>query len=175
MIRLKRTKDTPAFVPDYMARSVGDIDFEQLAREGVRYLAFDADSTLVPYRGTDLAPKTLKFLSSKKHLFKGWCIATNRLTHDLEGVASSIESNLVQANWVVRKPKSAFFKRVLRHFGNPKPHEVAMIGDKLRADIWGGKRAGFITVWVEHLGPDNLMDRLTGLRTIERKLLNRYL
>lgn len=174
MRAVEREVNTPDFVPDYMAKSISDIDFELLAKSGVRYIAFDADSTLVPFRGVELAPQTLKFLRSKKKLFKDWCIATNRITHDLEGLAISLEAGIVQAGLLIRKPRRAFFSQVLKHF-DAKPGEVAMIGDKLRADMWGAKRAGFKTVWVEHLGKDNLMDRLIGLRQIERKLLGNYL
>jgi uncharacterized protein len=175
MQMLRREKTTPDYVPDYIAKSIRDIDFDELARKGVRYVAFDADSTLVPYRGVKLAPQTLEFLRRKLKLFDDWCIASNRITHDLDGLALSLKSGMVQAGWMVRKPRKEFYRRVLQHFDNPKPSEVVMIGDKIRADIWGGKRAGLKTVWVEHLGPDNLADRLLGIRRIERKLLSRYL
>lgn len=175
MRAVKREVNTPDFVPDYMAKSISDIDFELLAKRDIGYVAFDADSTLVPFRGIEIAPPTLKFLKSKQKLFKDWCIATNRITHDLQGLAISLQAGIVQAGWLIRKPRRAFFDQVLRHFGNPKPAQVVMIGDKLRADIWGAKRAGFVTVWVEHLGKDNPLDTIIRLRQIERRLLGKYL
>ncbi len=174
MREIKRHPTTPQFVPDYMARSIADIDFEALAAAGVRYVAFDADSTLVPSRGVSLSPQTKKLLVSKKKLFKKWCIASNRITHDLYDLGKAIDAGVVQAGLRGRKPKRKFFARVLDHL-NAQPDEVVMIGDKLLADIWGANRAGFMTVWVEHLGRDIIWDRAIGLRSIERRLLKKYL
>ncbi len=173
MIHIKREPRTPRFVPDYMAKSIADIDFNLLAEQGIRYVAFDADSTLVPWRGVEIAPSTRKFLREKQKLFKGWCIASNRITNDLEPLAESIGAGIVQASWTVRKPQRRYFKWVTKYF-KAKPSEIVMIGDKLLADIFGAKRAGFTTVWVEHLGTDSPIDQMVRLRQIERRLLKKY-
>lgn len=174
MITVSKTATTPSYVPDYMAASIDTIDFDLLKRQGIKCIAFDADSTLVPYRGIELSPQTTKFLHSKRKLFNKWCIASNRVTNDLEGIANDIDAGVVRANLWTRKPRRRFFKKVFRHLG-AQPHEVAMIGDKIIADIWGGNRAGCTTVWVERLGRDSLPNRLMRLRAFERQLLKRYL
>ncbi len=173
MKRITREVHTPRIVPDYMASSITDIDFKQLAKDGVKYIAFDADSTLVHYRGKTLSRKNRMYLLEQKQYFKKWCIASNRLTNDLWPLAESIGAELVQSTLTNRKPKRRYFDRVLRHLG-AKPSQTAMIGDKMIADIWGAKRAGFITVWVEHLGRDSLPDRLVRLRRFEKRMLNKY-
>lgn len=174
MIALERGVNTPRYVPDYIASSIADIDFKKLAKIGIRYVAFDADSTLVPYRGVKVATKTVAYLRDQQQLFKHWCIASNRITNDLPPLAESINASIVQATLRVRKPQLRYFQRVLRHL-KAKPSEVVMIGDKLIADMFGAKRAGFTTVWVEHLGRDSLIDRITHLRQIEKRLLKRYM
>lgn len=173
MIALEQGSKTPQYVPDYLATAVTDIDFERLARDGVKYVAFDADSTLVDYRGVEIAPATLKHLIKYRPLFKGWCIASNRITNDLLPLANSIDAGVVQATWWTRKPSRRFFSRVLRYF-KAQPAEVVMIGDKLVADIYGANRSGLKTVWVEHLGRDSLFDRLIHLRKIEKRVLKRF-
>lgn len=173
MIHIKREAKTPRFVPDYMAKSIEDIDFKLLAKNGVRYVAFDADSTLVPYRGIEISQSTIKFLKKQRPLFKNWCVASNRLTNDLDPLAKTIDASVIRAQGLFRKPQIRFFQHVLQHLG-AKPHEVVMIGDKLRADIFGAKRAGLTTVWVEHLGADSLFDQLIHLRKIERRLLKKH-
>lgn len=170
---MKRRVKTPRYVPDYLATSIEDIDFKRLSQAGVRFVAFDADSTLVPYRGVEIAPATIKYLQDQRQLFKNWCIASNRITNDLPPLAESIGAGIVQATLTVRKPQRRYFKRVLKHLG-AKPSEVVMIGDKLIADMFGAKRAGFTTVWVEHLGRDSLIDRTIHLRAFEKRLLKRY-
>lgn len=173
-MRRVRGKTDPAFVPDYMATSIADIDFDQLHNAGVRYIALDADNTLVPFFGVRMDPKSKRLLSRELKKFDGACIASNRLTDNLKELAADIGLEIVWAGIFIRKPKRRYFKRVLRHF-RAKPHEVAMVGDKLRADIWGGNRVGLVTVWVQQLGRDYLLDRLLRVRWFEQKVLNRYM
>lgn len=158
-----------------MAGSLADVDFEELKRIGVKYIAFDADSTLVQFRGKQLSDETKALLKSKRHLFENWCIASNRITNDLLPLAESMDAQVVRATILVRKPKELFFKWVMAHFGTENPAEVAMIGDKLIADMFGAKRAGFVTVWVEKIGPDIIWDRAFQVRRWERKLMQKYL
>jgi uncharacterized protein len=175
MRKIQRNSDTPQFVPDYMATSLLTIDFKELKKRGIKYIAFDADSTLVPYREIELSTETTKFLKQQKKLFTKWCIASNRVTNDLHNIAESMGVESVRAGWFSRKPKQVYFKRVMRHLGTTNPAEVAMVGDKLMADIWGGNRAGFVTVWVEHLGRDSLIDRIIRLRQLERRFMRHFL
>lgn len=173
MRALERQVNTSSFVPDYMARAIIDIDFKMLKQRGVRFIAFDADSTLVPFRGKALSEEARSFLAKQRQLFTDWCIASNRLTNDLLPLGESIDAQVIRATWLVRKPQQRFFAQVIRHFGC-QPHEIAMIGDKLLADIWGAKRAGMVTVWVERVGPDSPWDQVLQTRTIERRILRRY-
>ncbi len=173
MKKLKRAADTPDYVPDYMAKSLLDVDFEALRAAGIKYVAFDADSTLVHFRGRVLSAETKLFLRSKRGLFSGWCIASNRLTNDLVPLAESMDAQVIRASLWTRKPGRRFFAKVLQYLGG-KPAETAMIGDKLIADMWGGKRAGLVTVWVEKIGPDSPWDRLLGVRRREKRLMRRH-
>ena len=175
MRELPRKNTTPRFVPDYMASSLLDVDFKELKRRGVKYVAFDADSTLVPSRGKLLDPKTEAFLKKNRSLFKDWCIASNRITNDLLPLAKSMDAHVIQATIVIRKPQRRFFRWVLDYFKAAKPSEIAMIGDKLIADMYGGKRAGMTTVWVEKIGRDNPWDVLIQVRRWEKQLMKSYI
>jgi len=174
MRALKRDSKTPKFVPDYMATSLLSVDFKELKKRGVRFIAFDADSTLVDFRGKALLPETKLFLQEQRKLFESWCIASNRITNDLLPLAESMDAQIVQATIFVRKPQRKFFDWVIRHFG-AQPQEIAMIGDKLLADMYGAKKSGLITVWVEKIGQDSPWDRLIRLRSLERRLLKKFL
>lgn len=170
---LKRSASTPSFVPDYMAESVQDVDFKKLKSAGVKFIAFDADSTLVNFRGKALSDETKLFLQKQRKLFDGWCIASNRLTNDLLPIAKSMDAQVVRATLLNRKPQLRYFRQVISHFG-AKPYEVAMVGDKLIADMFGANKAGMVTVWVERIGKDNIWDRLIQLRHIEKRLVKRF-
>lgn len=165
---------TPKFVPDYMATSLLDVDFQALKKAGVQYIAFDADSTLVNYGGRKLSSKTRAFLQQNRKLFRKWCIASNRITNDLLPLGESMDASVIRATLFVRKPQGKFFDRVVKHFGG-KPEQIAMVGDKLIADMYGAKKAGFVTVWVERIGPDNPWDQVIQTRKLEKRLMRRYL
>lgn len=173
MKALRKEVNTSYFVPDYMARSLKDVDFAELRSQGIRFIAFDADSTLVAFRGRALSQDTKEFLLQQRQLFDDWCIASNRITNDLLPLGQSIDAQVIRATWTVRKPQRRFFDQVIRHFGG-RPAEIAMIGDKLFADMWGANRAGLVTVWVEKVGPDNPLDQLFQTRRIEHWILKRY-
>jgi uncharacterized protein len=174
MKRLERYATTPLFVPDYMATSLLHVDFKALQKAGVKHIAFDADSTLVHFRGRALSKETKAFLQRNRSLFESWVIASNRITNDLLPLAESMDAQVIRATLLTRKPSRRFFAQVIRHFG-AKPQEIAMIGDKLIADVYGAKRSGLIAVWVEKIGPDSPWDRVIRLRYWEKRLLRNFL
>lgn len=173
MRELLRKSNTPRFVPDYMASSLEDVDFVLLKNRGIKYVAFDADSTLVPSRGKLLDSKTAKLLKQWRGEFADWCIASNRPFHDLDGLANDMNAGIVYAHWLVRKPRRKFFQEVLDYFDGP-PEQIAMIGDKLIADMLGAKRAGMTTIWVEKIGRDNPWDQLLFVRRWEKRLMKAH-
>lgn len=174
MRKLERDISTPQFVPDYMATSLLSVNFKELKKIGVKHVAFDADSTLVHFRGRVLPEESKKFLQQQRSLFDSWVIASNRITNDLLPLAESMDAQVIRASLLIRKPQRRFFNQVIRHFGS-HPHEIAMIGDKLVADVWGAKRAGLVAVWVEKIGPDSPWDRIVRLRHWEKRLLRKFI
>ena len=173
MKKLRRLENTPYYVPDYIARSLQEIDFAALKAAGIRFVAFDADATLVPYRGTEITPPIQKFLQQNRKYFSSWCIASNRITNDLAPLGKAIDAEVIRATWFTRKPSRRFFQWVTDYF-DAEPHEIAMVGDKLIADMYGAKRTGFCTVWVEKFGKDSAHDRLFAVRHLENYLMRRY-
>jgi len=173
MDKLIKGRNSPNYVPDYIACSLKDIDFEELKNRGIKYLAFDADSTLVKFRGRKLNMPNLKLLRSKRKLFERWCIASNRPTNDLQSLGKSIDAEVVRAILFIRKPQKRYFNKVADYFNAPH-NQIAMIGDKLISDIWGANRVGFVTVWVSRLGSDNPWDKLIGIRKLEKRLMSKY-
>ena len=83
----------------------------------------------------------------------------------IDGVASSHD-----VGW--RKPDRAMYERALQLAGC-SPAEAFMVGDRLRADIWGAKQLGLRTVWRQPKSgvpqaniavvPDLVVDELTEL------------
>ncbi len=163
------------FLPDFMASSLLAVDFAQLAKAGVRYVAIDADGTLAEYRQSTIDEATKKHLMKQRKYIDDWCIASNRVTSGLDQLGQVIDAQVVPTNPLARKPRARYFRRVIEHFGADRPEEIAMIGDKLLADVWGANRAGMVSVWVEQLGPDSLSDRLFRVRQWEQRKIAQQL
>lgn len=161
------------FAPNYFAQSIEMVDFSVLKKRGVRFVALDADHTLVRFRGRKIKASTRLYLLDQKVYIDGWCIASNRITNDLGELSSSIKAPIVRSNMIIRKPKRRYFNRVINHF-QAEPHEIAMIGDKLLADVWGANRMGMVTVLVNPFGGDGIHDRAIGTRRWERFMTRRY-
>ncbi|MDZ7786037.1 MAG: HAD-IIIA family hydrolase [Candidatus Saccharibacteria bacterium] len=178
MKRIRNQQD-PLYVPDYFAGGVGDIDFAKLKKDGVKVLAFDADNTLIafslsPFHPKHIGDKLLKKLQKNRKLFDKWIIASNRPTNDLQELATSIRAQVVRAGLLHRKPRKEYFREVIKR-ADVKPGQIAMVGDKLLADMYGAKRTGMKTVMVKPVGADNPLDWLIQTRRLERWLLKKFI
>ena len=66
------------------------------------------------------------------------------------GLAELLEFIVTSAEVGYRKPHPRAFKAALAHWPDIRPDEIAMVGDRLDADIAGAKRAGLFAVWMRH-------------------------
>jgi HAD superfamily phosphatase (TIGR01668 family) len=172
MKKLKQPKSNGFLMkirPNYTAKSITDINFSLLNKQGVRYLAIDVDSTLVVYGSVEMNSKTLHFLKEikKKQQIKQIVLATNRQRRNLSLLAHKLDASIIHARGLRRKPRRLFFQDVIDHL-RAEPQTIAMIGDKLFTDVLGGNRAGMVTILVERHGPDLWLER--PLRLIEQQI-----
>lgn len=63
------------------------------------------------------------------------------------GIRSYFDFVLTSAACFYRKPHPRAFEIALAHW-NAEPHEAAMIGDSLEADIFGAKQLGLTAIWI---------------------------
>jgi len=68
---------------------------------------------------------------------------------DQAGLRRYLEVTLTSAAAGIRKPNPEIFRRALQHWGMG-PHETAMVGDSLGADVLGARNAGLFSIWVIH-------------------------
>lgn len=62
------------------------------------------------------------------------------------GLADAIDGYVTSHTTGWRKPHPAMFRRALE-IARCEPSDAFMVGDRLRADIWGAKQVGLRTVW----------------------------
>ena len=113
---------------------------------------------------------TLEVLDALKGRGYVLCAATNGLAcvqrPRVEALGGRIDRLFCSEAMGVVKPMEAFFARVLEETG-ARAEQCLMVGDSLRSDISGAKRAGMRTIWVNRKGqaageyaPDEIVENL---------------
>ncbi len=133
-------------IPNFLFESIYAIDPARLRARGVTLLLADLDNTLAPYgvktpseevrawkAGLEAAGITLFILSNSRKPGRAARFAQD-LGVPYEGHAG--------------KPKGGGFRRAMERCG-AQPAQTAIVGDQIFTDIWGGNRAGVLTLMVK--------------------------
>ena len=168
-------KTAPRYLPDFSAKSVMDIDFEQLKRLGAAHVLFDLDLTLRSHNAAEIEAEIITYLVElrDKGVISSLNLATNNI-HDVSRFSEPLGARVFQPfrykGRFAHKPHRVYFDRIVREL-NLKPSEIVMIGDKVQFDVAGGNRAGMWTVLVDPLSDDALHDKLLLVRWRHNRLL----
>src|SRR5438045_9150906 len=138
------------FRPALRAGSVEEIIPEFLAARGIRALMLDLDNTLVPWHGREVPAGVAEWIARMSEAGVRLCIVSN--THRpgrLRELAAVLGVQYVPSGG---KPRRGGFRRAMAAMG-VTADETAVVGDQVMTDIWGGNRAGCLTILVEPLSP----------------------
>lgn len=130
-------------IPNLYVKSIYDISYDELKKQGIKALLFDLDNTIINYDQTKLDVKAIEFLNELEKDFKVAIVSNSRNPRVLNAVG-----NHFPFVSFARKPLKVGFKKALKKL-NVKANEVAMVGDQLMTDVFGGNRMGFVTILVE--------------------------
>ena len=96
---------------------------------------------------------------------------------NLDRYGIPLQAHIFQPFWrglrLIRKPNQAFYSRILTEL-RADPKKCVMIGDKLRADVYGGNRAGMFTILVKPNGSDYWYDRILFTRMREHRTIDSF-
>ena len=133
------------FFPDLRYKSVMDIDVEALKKRGITLAILDIDNTLVPYTSPLPDENALAFLERLKKNSISFCFVSNNSKERIDIFNEKIGAKSYPR---AKKPLLSGIGSAMRDFGAEK-NTTVLIGDQIFTDIWGGKRAGILTVLVE--------------------------
>lgn len=156
------------FYPDIYQKNIYTINYDKLKNFGIKCLLFDLDNTCVPY--VDRRPtKKLKSLFNKlqDEGFKV-IIFSNSPKERLEPFKKELN---VDCCAKAGKPRKGKFLKVLRTY-NYDLSEMAIIGDQLMTDIYGGNKFGITTILVNPMS-DIDMPFTKIHRYMEKKQINK--
>lgn len=156
------------YYPDAYQKSIYTINYDKLKENGIKCLLFDLDNTCIPY----IDKKPTKKL---KNLFdnlsdKGFrvIIFSNSPRSRLEPFKKELNVDCCAS---AGKPRKNKFLKVLKTY-NYDLSEVAIIGDQLMTDIYGGNKVGIMTILVNPMSEID-MPFTKIYRIIERKKINK--
>lgn len=133
--------------PDLFVDSLHDIPLDLLKQRGIEALIFDLDNTITEWNSNRLRPEVVCWF---EHLtgqgFKA-CLLSNNSEERVLTVAQRLGLPYV---YRAQKPRRIGFMRAVKLL-QAAPREVAVVGDQIFTDVWGGKRSGLFTILVRPL------------------------
>jgi HAD superfamily phosphatase (TIGR01668 family) len=175
--------------PTLIVKGVTGIAYDLLPKRGIKVLCFDLENTLEPLHCKRLRKDTVDFLEELNARGFKICIATNN-TGNFSYIIGQLETAGVDVVMVQpskgsfgdldkgpKKPSPEFWELALYRLKQAYPDaklefkQMAMIGDKLMADVSGAMNVGMVGILVNPLGPDLRLERLFCLRPRENILL----
>ena len=136
---------TEKYLPTIIKKTIYDIDFDTLYKNGKRYLIFDIDNTLIPYDKAIATTKVHELIAMLQSQGFTIILMSNNKKYRVRKVAEDLD--VKGFSWSL-KPWQTGFKKVLKHLGNPPKAEVITIGDQIMTDIRGANKAGLDSVLV---------------------------
>jgi HAD superfamily phosphatase (TIGR01668 family) len=135
------------FYPDMEVKHLLDIDLDYLWQSGIRGMVFDLDNTITPWHVYDPDPDMVAWFGQLQKRGFGACILSNSMPARVQAICTWLNIPVLGNS---KKPARSGFFRACQLLNLP-PEQLAMVGDQLLTDIYGGNKAGFFTILTEPL------------------------
>ena len=149
---------------DYEAKTVFEINYDELKEKGIKVIAFDLDSTVMKSKSGEFSQETLQLFENLKKDFSLLIISNNQNMEYIQKAAKQIDFPILPH---AKKPLTSVSKAFLKDNGiNCK--EMIMVGDRPLTDILFGKFMGCKTVLVDSISWQEETPIVRFARRIER-------
>ncbi len=132
------------FYPDIYSKSIYTINYNKLIDRKIKCLLFDLDNTCVPYIDKKPTKELKEHFDKLKDMGFKVIIFSNSPKSRLEPFKKYLN---VDCCAKAGKPRKKNYLKVLKTY-NLNLSEVAIIGDQLVTDIYGGNKVGITTILV---------------------------
>lgn len=156
------------YKPDMYKKDIYSIDYKKLKTFGIKCILFDLDNTIVPYYLYKPTRKVKDLIERLKDLGFKVIIFSNSSKRRLTPFKEILE---VDCSASSRKPSQRKLKKVLTEYKFDQS-EVAIIGDQIITDVFGGNRVGIFTVLVNPISNrEPIWTKINRIR--ERKVIKK--
>ncbi|MDO4369635.1 MAG: YqeG family HAD IIIA-type phosphatase [bacterium] len=138
------------FIPNMYKKSIFDIDYKLLKKKEIKVLLFDFDNTIIEKGNYSIEKNTIDLFKSLKKDFIIYVVSNSLNKKKLSNITSKLDLDFIHFSM---KPFSRGYKRLKL---NIPSNEIAMIGDQLLTDVYGGNRRNYFTILVEPLNDDEM-------------------
>ncbi len=151
------------FIPKMYQKNIFTINYNKLKQLGIEVLIFDLDNTLGRINETVINEETSNFLNNLATNFK-IVIASNSKKKRVSKFCSNL--NIPYYTFSLKPTKKSFIK--IKNYYNLNYNKMAIIGDQILTDIFGGNKLGIYTILVDPLDIDFKVSKIN--RLIEQKI-----
>jgi len=154
--------------PDQQLDSIFEVDLDHLQSLGIKGIITDMDNTIVAWNDRNITPRLAEwFARLRSRGFKLFIISNN--SRD-SGGQLALELDIPAIFYAV-KPRKRAFQQALENM-ELTPEEVAVIGDQIFTDVFGGNRLGLHTILVTPISEKEFIWTKL-MRMLERLVLGR--
>ncbi len=134
------------FVPDMYQQSIYTINYKKLKKRGIKCLLFDLNNTLTSYDEDYPTDELRELIFELEKNFKVIIVSNS----GKDRIRPFKEKLNIDASFHTFKPFKRKLKKIMNLY-NFKDTEIAMIGDILVTDIYGGNKMNFTTILVNSI------------------------
>ena len=158
------------FRPNEYISSVQEVDYERLLDLGIRGLLFDIDNTLATYDTPDPGEDIRELFDGLRKMgFRLGIISNGRR----ERVTAFGEKLGAAGVWKAGKPFGSGFRRAKKNM-DLESAQIAILGDQIFTDVWGGNVAHFYTILIKPISEERDEWVTKPKRWLEKRILDRY-
>lgn len=136
------------FVPDIYQKSIYDIDYAKLKKNGIKCLIFDLDNTMAAISVKSPKKKLKDLIEDLKAMKFRVLIISNAPKGRVEPFKEIL---CLDSSYLSFKPLKRKYTKVFKTY-KLKPSQVACIGDQLLTDVWGANRTECTSILVNPIG-----------------------
>ncbi len=159
-------------IPTYFYKSIYDIDYEGLYKDGIRLILTDLDNTLISYKETIPNRKLFELKNKIEHMGFEFILVSNSRKKRVDNFAKSFDIPYVKFS---TKPLKRGIKKAIKKVahGTYTKDQVLIIGDQIMTDIYGAGRCKIRSVLVDAIDKSTDIGPTRFNRKLERFFLKK--
>ncbi len=154
--------------PDQYYKDIFEVNFEKLRQQGIEGIICDIDNTIVSWDEKKVMDEVLSLFTKMKNMNFQICLVSNGLSRRVDYFSKELD--IPGFGRAIKPRKKAYLNAIARL--DIDKNKIAVIGDQIFTDVFGGNRLGLTTILVD---PMNEKEFITTkfLRIIEKIIFKR--